>query len=145
MSEYLLCFRVSNDTASVPEARHRVRGHLAAWGVHLDDSARDVLELLLSELVTNAVLHTDVPHIDVRITLVEHVLRVEVFDDSDRAPVHRDRDVARSVTAEGGRGLQLVAALADRHGHRLRARGKCVWAEVRLPGAGFRSEPTGEF
>jgi anti-sigma regulatory factor (Ser/Thr protein kinase) len=81
--------------------------------------------LLLSELVTNAVVHagTDV---EVRLTSNEGVLRVEVSDGNPRLPAAR----RPSALAGTGRGLHLVQALASSWGVVPVAGGKMVWFEV---------------
>jgi anti-sigma regulatory factor (Ser/Thr protein kinase) len=92
---------------------------------------RDTAELLTSELVTNALLHT-------RTDLTVHVLnadpvaapkavvRVAVDDGSDTAPAMGDPEPG----SVGGRGLPLVAILATRWGWEPLAVGKRVWFEV---------------
>ena len=90
----------------------------------------DVAELLLSELVTNAVEHARVPSgrlIKVRFELVVDRLRVEVHDASPQRPVVRPR----AADAEAGRGLVLVRELSARWGccPRVGGVGKFVWFE----------------
>ncbi len=87
----------------------------------------DTAELLVSELVTNAVRYADAP-IGLRLMLDE-VLRVEVADPLPDPP--RQRRAAR--TDEGGRGLELVHSLADNWGTRVEGEGKVVWFEQSLP------------
>ncbi|WP_405492641.1 ATP-binding protein [Streptomyces sp. NBC_00096] len=112
-------------------ARALVRKQLTEWGV--DPEPAETAELLLSELVTNAVRHARAPQgrdIGVRIARYDGVLRVEVADAGD--PVEL---TPRAATAwdESGRGLTIVAALAVRWGQcpRRHGIGKAVWAEVR--------------
>ncbi|MCC3653913.1 MULTISPECIES: ATP-binding protein [Streptomyces] len=118
---------------SVGRARAVLRTHLSAWGVEGDTA--DSAELLISELMTNAVRHARVPHgreIEARFTLTGRLLRLEVSDASDRLPV----PAQAGTEAEGGRGLALVAALARDWGVRHREGvGKCVWALLELTGA----------
>lgn len=88
----------------------------------------DVVVLLVSELVTNAVLHA-LSAATVRLDLGPAVVRVEVQDGESRQPGVVD---ARA-TAESGRGLQMVQQLADRYGWTRLRRGKLVWFELDLP------------
>jgi len=89
----------------------------------------DTAKLLLTELVSNAVRHSD-DRISVRLDLREALLRVEVEDTSERMPVLRHQEDAASE----GRGLRLVDAMADAWGVRLVERGKAVWFELTLLG-----------
>ncbi|MBQ0983560.1 ATP-binding protein [Streptomyces sp. F63] len=117
---------------SVGRARAALRTQLSAWGVKGD--AADSAELLISELMTNAVRHARVPHgreIEARFELTGRLLRLEVSDASDRLPV----PAQAGADAEGGRGLALVAALSYDWGIRPREGvGKCVWALLELAG-----------
>jgi anti-sigma regulatory factor (Ser/Thr protein kinase) len=99
------------------EARSYVRGHLPVGDV------ADAVELMVSELVTNAVVHA---RSGVEMTLEElsDRTRVEVCDDSARLPETRD------PTEAGGRGLLVVEALADRWGVQRLDGGKAIWFEV---------------
>ncbi|MGW1085676.1 SpoIIE family protein phosphatase [Streptomyces sp. NPDC002596] len=102
------------------EARHHVRDQLEGW--ELDELAMTA-ELLVSELVGNAVRYGKSP-IALRLLRAEGLI-CEVSDGSLSTP--RIRNAAE--TDEGGRGLQLVAALAHRWGARYTATGKCIWTE----------------
>jgi anti-sigma regulatory factor (Ser/Thr protein kinase) len=125
-------FLIPKHRRYVPAARQQVRKVLADWGVAsgLADSAT----LLANELVTNAVTHCRVSSARVRVTLAldDHGLVLEVSDpDRDRLPrLHEPRP-----DEEGGRGLALVAALADAWGYRQDPYTKCVWARFTLVGA----------
>jgi serine phosphatase RsbU (regulator of sigma subunit) len=118
-------------TWSLPEnprgagaARQHVRETLAAW--HLDDLTLTT-EMLASELVANVVRHARGP---ARLRLLRsRSLFCEVFDGSLTTPRIR----RTSWTDEGGRGLQLIAALSDRWGTRYLATGKWIWTEQFLP------------
>jgi len=111
------------DPAIVADARKRVAAQLAGWG--LDDLAF-VTELVVSELVTNAIRHAESP---IQLRLIRNgTLICEVSDGSSTAP-HMRR--AR-VFDEGGRGLLLVAQLTERWGTRQTAHGKTIWAELVL-------------
>ncbi|MFG6198555.1 SpoIIE family protein phosphatase [Nonomuraea sp. JJY05] len=105
------------------EAREHVRTQLSAW--HLDDLSMTT-ELLASELVGNVVRHAKGP-IHLRL-LRSNVLTCEVSDGSLTTPrIRRAAD-----TDEGGRGLQLVSAIAHRWGTRFTDSGKCIWTEQPL-------------
>lgn len=114
---------------AVPCARRRARQVLQDRG--LDDIASDT-ELLVSELVTNALRATAVLKLDlpVRLRLVCDRDRVVicVWDGNPRPPVR----VSAGEDAEGGRGLMLVEAIGDRWGWRAddRLGGKVVWCEL---------------
>ncbi|MTE18982.1 ATP-binding protein [Streptomyces sp. TRM43335] len=122
-------------------ARRLVAVRLDEWGFpHDGDTARAAC-LLVAELAANAVVHGRVPGRDfaVRVALSSPpsrpTLRVEVTDPrgESRPPT---APAAPDPTDESGRGLLLVAALADRWGVRERepgpAPGKTVWAELDL-------------
>ncbi|PSM38292.1 ATP-binding protein [Streptomyces dioscori] len=89
-------------------------------------------ELLASELVTNAYVHAPGPSC-LRVKRSEKWLRLSVWDTSGEPP----RVGAPAAGAEGGRGLGIVAELADQWGHYpmgvSRAGGKLVWCELGGP------------
>jgi anti-sigma regulatory factor (Ser/Thr protein kinase) len=107
--------------SSVGRARRWISRQLEEWS--LDDLDYDV-SVVLSELVTNAVLHART-QIELRASKTGDVVRVEVFDQSDTMPAPRSH-ISSSTT---GRGLHLVAALATSWGWEPQLRGKTVWAE----------------
>jgi serine phosphatase RsbU (regulator of sigma subunit) len=114
------------DTAEVGRARALVREQLAAW--HLEAIA-DTTELLVSELVTNAVR---VARDRVRLQLIRvDKLLVEVSDDNHNLP---SLEPAEEL-GETGRGLNLVTKLAERWGSARKAVGKVVWFELPMPRA----------
>lgn len=111
--------------AIVPSARRFVRGILAG------SPRSDDMELIASELASNAILHTPSGHDGGEFTVTVRTgpgwARVEVSDTGTgqwNAPSGPDGD------NEHGRGLAIVAALADKLGHDIRAGGQTVWAEV---------------
>ncbi|WP_329067152.1 ATP-binding protein [Streptomyces sp. NBC_01429] len=122
-------FRIPKRKKHVPAVRARVRETLAAWG--LERLVPDV-ELVSSELVTNAVVHCRVSFAEVEVTL--HVdwgeLVLEVSD-PDRARLPQLGQYCPEGDEEGGRGLLLVAALSESWGCRELKFGKCVWARFR--------------
>ncbi|MEU4537294.1 SpoIIE family protein phosphatase [Streptosporangium sp. NPDC023825] len=112
------------DPRAAGVARQHVREQLSTWG--LDDLTMTT-ELLASELIGNVVRHAKGP-IVLRL-LRSRSLICEVHDRSLTTPRIR----RASETDEGGRGLQLVAALSQRWGTRYTAEGKCIWTEQPLP------------
>ncbi|MFH8493253.1 SpoIIE family protein phosphatase [Streptomyces coeruleorubidus] len=114
------------DPALVGEVRASAMRRLSDWG--LDETAF-AAELILSELITNAVRHGTGP-IRVRL-LYGRTLICEVSDASNTAP-HLRRAAS---TDEGGRGLFLVAQLSQSWGTRYLPEGKVIWAECGLDAA----------
>ncbi|MFJ4468119.1 SpoIIE family protein phosphatase [Streptomyces sp. NPDC089424] len=115
---------VPSDPAAVAEVRATVTRRLTEWGL---EELAFTTELVLSELVTNAIRYGG-PPIRVRV-LRDRSLICEVFDGSSTAPHLR----YAAMTDEGGRGLFLVAQLAERWGTRYLPGGKVIWAEQPLP------------
>ncbi|MGW1620751.1 SpoIIE family protein phosphatase [Streptomyces sp. NPDC002172] len=118
---------VEADFAAVARIRSDAVGALDEWGL---EEAAFVTELVVSELVTNAIRYGD-PPIQLRL-IHDRGLICEVSDSSSTAP-HLRR--AR-VFDEGGRGLLLVAQLTERWGTRQTAAGKTIWCEQTLAAAG---------
>ncbi|MFI8824705.1 SpoIIE family protein phosphatase [Streptomyces sp. NPDC053431] len=114
---------VPSDPAAVAPVRNEAGDRLREWGL---EEIGFTTELILSELITNAVRY-GAPPVKVRL-LYDHTLTCEVFDGSNTSPRMRR---ARS-TDEGGRGLFLVAQFAQRWGTRYTARGKVIWSEQLL-------------
>jgi anti-sigma regulatory factor (Ser/Thr protein kinase) len=127
-AELLGWLSLDNTATSIPLARRFVRIALTARG--FDDHAT-TLELIVSELVTNAVVHTR-PGIDqpiwVRLSARPASLRLEVHDTDLRLPTARPLE----SESESGRGLHIVRALTDHSGSYLSPRdtGKIVWCEL---------------
>ncbi|WP_367318974.1 SpoIIE family protein phosphatase [Streptomyces sp. HUAS ZL42] len=117
-------WQVPMDPAAVKTVRDSVNGKLAEWGL---DELVFATELILSELVTNAIRYGGSP-VHVRV-MRDHSLICEVFDSSSTSPHLRHA----AMTDEGGRGLFLVAQLAERWGTRYTSTGKIIWAEQPLP------------
>ncbi|QKW19065.1 ATP-binding protein [Kitasatospora sp. NA04385] len=112
------------DLPAVGAIRRRLRTALDHWGV--PEELADTAELLASELVTNALVHTGRGAVFDAVLTEESRLRVEVQDGAVQVPSRR----AASDTATSGRGLFLVEALADDWGVQLRADGKTTWFEL---------------
>ncbi|MFJ2579566.1 SpoIIE family protein phosphatase [Kitasatospora aureofaciens] len=115
------------DPARVSDIRAAAARRLSDWGL---DEVAFVTELLLSELVTNAIRYGTEP-IQVRL-IHDRALICEVSDGSSTAPHLRHA----ATTDEGGRGLFLVAQLTQAWGTRYTARGKVIWAECSLDASG---------
>ncbi|MGA5201695.1 MULTISPECIES: ATP-binding protein [Streptomyces] len=115
--------------SAVREARAEVRRQLEGWGIAERGEVADVAELLVGELVTNAVVHAGSR---LRLTLfaAHGVLRCEVADTERRVP-----RVLAAGTGESGRGMFLVDALAQRWGCHRDGPGKTVWFELGTCGA----------
>ncbi|WP_308288871.1 ATP-binding protein [Streptomyces humicola] len=112
--------------AQVAEARRRLRTLLNDWGVD-EDMCSDA-GLVLSELFTNAVRHSDSEKIVCGLRLTPEALRLEVADEGRGATEPRTREA--TADEEGGRGLLLVGALARAWGVLpcTDGRGRVVWA-----------------
>jgi Histidine kinase-like ATPase domain len=107
----LLVFRLpGRDPVHVGLARRQVRRLLGAGG----GEAAELGELIVSELVTNAICHGEGP-IGLRLLVTGGQLRVEVHDDGAGRPVRRQV----GADAECGRGLELLDGLAGLHGGEL--------------------------
>ncbi|MGW0997047.1 SpoIIE family protein phosphatase [Streptomyces sp. NPDC002523] len=114
---------VRSDPAAVSQVRSECAKQLTAWGL---EDLTFTTELILSELITNAVRYgTDPIHVRM---LRDRSLVCEVSDGSSTAPHLR----YAATTDEGGRGLFLVSQLAERWGTRYTARGKVIWSEQSL-------------
>lgn len=107
--------------AEARRARACTREQLADWGL---DELVETAELLVSELVANALMHTTTP---AQLRLVyHHALRLEVSDSSTGTPQRQDA----ALSDTNGRGLELIHLFSDRwdwHTHEI---GKTVWCEM---------------
>jgi anti-sigma regulatory factor (Ser/Thr protein kinase) len=125
-------------------ARRWIDDRLGTWEL---TSAADDLRLVVSELVTNAVLHARTS-VQVQLAIAEGVLELVIRDGNPRSP--RPRVVRPDNAATGGRGLLLVEELSDAWGVADRSDGKEVWFRVAAPegwryaGACICAEPTQE-
>lgn len=124
--------------ASVPTSRWHTRELLASW--RIAPSAVDMIALVVSELVTNAVQHSvgrKLPlqpdphprHFELAIYLTAKHVRVEVYDEEHRLPV----EVEPLDYAETGRGIKIIQFFVSRWGSRRTCTGKVIWCDVILP------------
>ncbi|MDQ0772517.1 PAS domain-containing protein/anti-sigma regulatory factor (Ser/Thr protein kinase) [Streptomyces aurantiacus] len=116
---------------AVRHARRFTRRALRAWGV---TDEPDAILLIVSELVTNALVHTD-GQVRLDLTLINNRMRVAVADISPRTPI---KPTSIGWEATGGRGILLVEALSATWGTVPVSGGKQVWAELTL------TEPVGD-
>ncbi|MFJ6659457.1 SpoIIE family protein phosphatase [Streptomyces sp. NPDC091377] len=117
------------DMQRVRRLRHYLRELLPTWGLA---GLQDDLELLLTEVVTNALVHAD-SEVDIRLREYPGHLRVEVRDSDPRPPL-LVADLGPGATgdadAESGRGMLIVDALASAWGSSPAGRGKTTWFEM---------------
>lgn len=114
------------DTRAVSTARSHLREVLAEWDL---TGTADEAELVVSELVTNALLHTGSPAaLTLRHEVADRVLCVGVEDSSTQHPQPRES----GEDATGGRGMHIVAMVAQRWWVAPRGEGKTVWADLRV-------------
>ena len=129
---FAMCF--SSTPRGARLARRLCGTRLDAWGIPYGSDAHDVVTLVTAELCANAVRHGHVTGRDFHVLLTADpatgTVRIEVSDTrSERLP---RVPAATAQDGDGGRGLLLVEALADRWGCSPRETGgpgKTVWAE----------------
>ncbi len=130
--------QLARDPALVRQAREQARKALFDWG--LGDHA-GLAELIVSELVTNAICHGD-GTARIGVSHVSGDLRVEVHDDGRGRPVRR----RPGADEETGRGLPLIDGLIELQGGQRgitedgSGPGKTVYVVIRLPAQAARSE-----
>lgn len=134
----LLCVREAffrRERRSVPAAREFTARALSDW--HVTARTEDVL-LCVSELATNALVHGVPPgrgyrlHLHLDLEGSGDLLRVEVHDSGPGLSEVREAGTGAGAEDQGGRGLLLVSALADKWGVDERHPGKTVWCELSL-------------
>jgi serine phosphatase RsbU (regulator of sigma subunit)/anti-sigma regulatory factor (Ser/Thr protein kinase) len=122
-----LNFKLEPDLQSVRQARLMIRDPLKRWGL---EELIPVSELLISELVTNAIRYGgENSEIMLRLVLEPESLVCEVHDSSPALP----RVLQVDNDAENGRGLHVVSELSKRWGSRRTHSGKVVWCELLVP------------
>ncbi|WP_345645957.1 ATP-binding protein [Streptomyces siamensis] len=127
---------LQRDPTSVRRARKLVIAQLETW--NLTEPA-DTAELLVSEVVTNALCHTRGP-LRLNLQVRGSRLRCEVEDTDPAGPVRRFVD----VDAEGGRGIELLDLLTDAWGTSDTATGKTLWFELRTHAEATTQTPSRE-
>ncbi|GAA1907001.1 hypothetical protein GCM10009716_16120 [Streptomyces sodiiphilus] len=129
-------FRLPAVSTSAAEARRRVLRQLVKWRTPTETC--DNAQLIVSELVTNALRYTDSETLDCELHMLGPLLRVAVSS-SGQGPASRQPSMAGEED-ERGRGLLLVCTLAEGWGVRPAdaGRGHTVWADLPLGGAGTR-------
>ncbi|MEV6327709.1 SpoIIE family protein phosphatase [Streptomyces sp. NPDC051909] len=120
-------WQVEADPAAVGAVREAAAAQLRAWGL---EELVFTTELVLSELVTNAIRYAGGP-VEARLVRAGRLI-CEVSDPSATHPRMR----RARLTDEGGRGLFLVAQLTTRWGSRYSRTGKTIWGEQELPPPG---------
>ncbi|MBT3152746.1 ATP-binding protein [Streptomyces sp. CHD11] len=129
MAAHQLALSVPTTPAAVTAVRHQAMNAITGWETELDDALMHTAELVISELVTNAVRHAGTGQVSLSVQLVQAGLRIEVDDSNPALP----QLCLPDQHAENGRGLFLVAVLADRYGADPTPTGKRCWAEIGLP------------
>ncbi|MGY0057316.1 ATP-binding SpoIIE family protein phosphatase [Streptomyces sp. LZ34] len=119
-------WRLALEEREVGRARRLVRERLLQWGL---PEAVETAELLVSEVVTNAIRHAHTHHVVLRLVRTEALLW-EVFDDDHELPTL----LSAGRDDETGRGLRVVGGLAREWGSSRSADGKTVWFEQTLSG-----------
>ncbi|AXE76224.1 SpoIIE family protein phosphatase [Streptomyces atratus] len=124
-AERVATWELAHDRTTPAIARTLVRDRLDGW--NLDEETAEATELIVSELITNAVRY-GTPPLRLRLIL-DRSLTCEVHDSSRVSPHLRH---ARTVD-EGGRGLFIVSQLATHWGTRYSSDGKALWTEQEIP------------
>jgi len=118
--------RLPSSLDAPTRARHLVAAACTAW--HLPQLVEDA-EIVVTELVTNAMRHAGGGDVELIVILRDRFLHLSVSDDSSEPPRMRLPD---PDTCEGGRGLLLVDSVASAWGCTPRSDGKFVWATLRV-------------
>ncbi|MFE9923737.1 ATP-binding protein [Streptomyces sp. NPDC005774] len=118
-----------SDRRTVGRARHLVTEQLGVWGVVPDTC--DTAALVVSELLTNAVLHTSSRRVACTLGATPDLVLIQVTDDGSGPSVPRTRRA--DARDEVGRGLLLVKAVSERWGVEVAeyGDGRTVWATLR--------------
>lgn len=115
----------SRDIGAGTQARALVREALHDWDLA---GIADEATLVVTELVTNAVVHGD-SSFRLQLSRTPGAFRIEVVDEGEGTPEPQPQD----TEAEGGRGIMLVDAMASSWGVESVPSGKVVWAEIAIP------------
>ncbi|MDQ0957654.1 anti-sigma regulatory factor (Ser/Thr protein kinase) [Streptomyces sp. B4I13] len=136
LTTHRFALRFSSTPRGARLARRMCGQQLDAWGMQYGSAAHDTIVLVAAELCANAVRHGHVAGRDFHLLLgadpATGTVRIEVSDTrGERLP-----RIRTTAPDDGGRGLLLVEALADRWGctPRVDGPGKTVWAECVAPG-----------
>ncbi|GGV35917.1 hypothetical protein GCM10010277_22030 [Streptomyces longisporoflavus] len=124
--EDVASWRLALDPSEVSRARDLVRGRLITWS---REDRSETAELLVSELVTNAVRHSRGRRVELRLVRSGPTLICEVEDDDHTLPTL----LSAGPDDEFGRGLRIVSVLAKEWGTSRTSRGKTVWFELASP------------
>ncbi|WP_331772974.1 SpoIIE family protein phosphatase (plasmid) [Embleya sp. NBC_00888] len=122
------------DVGRVKDVRRFARTQAVDWGL---EALTEELELLVSEIVTNVLIHGQ-SAVDVRMRTYGDRLRVEVRDNEPHPPIPAailDTAETGDDQAESGRGLLIVDAIASSWGSSPTGRGKTTWFEMLIPPA----------
>jgi anti-sigma regulatory factor (Ser/Thr protein kinase) len=126
-AEQVAAWHLDAQPKAAAAARTHTQHQLTHWGV--DEETAYTTEMIVSELVTNAIRY-GTPPVQLRL-IKDRTLTCEVHDSNSLAPRLRH---AKTID-EGGRGLFIIAQLARNWGVRYSLDGKTVWAEQTLPPA----------
>jgi hypothetical protein len=121
-------FEVPPSATALSDARRFAAATLAEWD--LPGSVAEDAILIVSELVTNAIVHGR-PPVRLRLVRAPRELAIEVDDDAGAIP----RKLHASLDDINGRGLAIVAEIGSRWAARANGRGKTVWSTLPIPGA----------
>ncbi len=129
-AEVCVSFVLAPHPGSVAQARRLMRAQFGVWAVR-DEDACDAAALILSELVTNAVVHTASRRIICELCAESEKLRITVRDEGCGSGI--PRPAHRGMDEEHGRGLLLVDAVSSAWGVHDAGpgSGRTVWAELR--------------
>ncbi|MEU3984456.1 ATP-binding SpoIIE family protein phosphatase [Streptomyces sp. NPDC026672] len=123
-AENTASWRVARDPSAVAGIREHARVQLEQWGL---EEITFVTELVVSELVTNAIRYGSEP---ITLRMLREQSRTLICEVTDGA--HTSPYLPRAINDEGGRGLFLVAQCMDQWGTRYTREGKMIWAEIKL-------------
>jgi len=112
-------------TDLMASTRARVRSEVVALDHGTDKQRLDDIELVLSELLTNAVVYAAAP-LELRVIADENTIRIDV---TDASPDLLPPAPPKAALEETGRGLMLADRLSDRWGWQVGQETKTVWVE----------------